>query len=266
MTESGVKVVMDPRGLTISGGEFSLTTSGSQPSGLETVVSQLQAMARGTYGQYCALSRALEAVGERWGMLIVRDLLISAKSTSELQRGLPAATPELLSLRLREMAYSGVVEKDETTDPDGGVRYRLTEHGRRLEDILLALSRWGSVMLARKRPDEVITESAMMTAMRATFVPETAVGRSERFELHFGDIVIHVIVDDGTLEVGRGPLDGAPVIDAGPLFKDMLSRRVSVSDALASGKVHVDGDPGALDIFISMFDLPDYAAPKPSAI
>lgn len=265
MTESKWKMVMSPDGLTISGDTFSLTTSGSDPRGLDSVVSALQTMARGTYGQYCGLSRAVEAVGERWGLMIVRDLLAGPRSTAELYQGLPRVPLNLLTTRLREMAYSGVVEKDESTDANGGDRYRLTAYGRQLDEIVLALGRWGAAMLAEPRPEDVVTEDSMMTGMRATFLPEAAAGRSERFELHFGAVVIHAIVADGRLEVGRGPLADAQVIHPGPMFKRMLTREVSVPEAMATGTVKVS-DPAVLESFVSLFGLSHQLAPVPSSI
>jgi DNA-binding HxlR family transcriptional regulator len=263
MTESKWKMVMSPEGLTISGDTFSLTTSGSDS--LDSVVSTLQTVARGTYGQYCGLSRAVEAVGERWGLMIVRDLLAGAKSTSELYRGLPRVPKNLLTERLRELAYSGIVEKDETPAANGEDRYRLTDYGRELDEIVLALGRWGAAMLAEPRPEDIVTEDSMMTGMRATFLPEAAAGRSERFEMHFGDVVIHVIVDDGRLEVGRGPLAGAHEIHPGPMYRRMLSRDVSVQEALATGTVKVT-DPAVLEAFVSMFRLSPQLSPVASNI
>lgn len=263
MTESAWKVVMDEDGLTISGDSFSLTTNSSDPRGLDSVVSELQGVSRGTYGQYCGLSRAIEAVGERWGMLVVRDLVVNAKSTPELGRGLPGVPLNLLSMRIKELAYVGILEKSGTTDVAGNDQYQLTTYGRRLEEILLAFGRWGSAMLAEPRPEDVITEDSVMVAMKTAFVPERAVGRSAGYELRFGDIVIHLTVEDGRIEVGRGPLPGAPVIEPGPTLKDMLTRTMSVADAMATGTVHVTGgDEHTLDIFISMFALPDEPAPQ----
>jgi DNA-binding HxlR family transcriptional regulator len=267
MTESAWKVVMDGDGLTISGDSFSLTTDSSDMTGIDSVVSQLQGVARGTYGQYCGLSRAIEAVGERWGMLVVRDLLVDPKSAPELAQGLPRVPLTLLSMRIKELAYTGILERAGTTDEDGNDRYRLTTYGRRLEDILLAFGRWGSAMLAEPRPEDIVTEDSLMVAMRATFQPEAATGRSERFELVFGDIVIHLVIEDGQLEVGRGPLAGATVIEPGPYLKDMMTRSMSVEEAKGTGTVKVlMGDPKGLESFISMFALPNQPLPQRAMI
>jgi DNA-binding HxlR family transcriptional regulator len=268
MIESAWKVVTDKDGLTITGDSFSLTTNSSDPVGLDSVMSALQSVARGTYGQYCGLSRAIEAVGERWGMLVVRDLIMNTKSAVELHRGLPKMPLNLLSMRLREMAYVGIIEKADATDTDedGNDRYQLTEYGRQLEDSLLAFGRWGTALLGDPRPEDIVTVDSLMVAMKAMFLPNAAEGRSAKFELHFEDIVIHVIVEDGQLEVGKGPLFGAPAIEPGPTLMDLLTRAISVEDAMATGTVKISGDPHAMASFISMFGLPKLATPRRSTI
>ncbi|OLF11307.1 hypothetical protein BU204_30620 [Actinophytocola xanthii] len=201
-------------------------------------------------------------VGERWGLLIVRDLLVSAKTRAELHQGLPRISTALLSMRLKEMTYSGIVR---TVGPRAGQaqeRYELTEYGRALEDVVLALGRWGAMALAAPRPEDVITEDSLVVALRATFLPERAVDVSAGYELHVGSLVVHVRVDDGRVAVAPGPLSGADaVIDAGPLFKSLLTGDVTAAEALASGRVSVAGAPDALDRFVSMFQLPRLPVP-----
>lgn len=267
MTESAWKVVVDGDGLTITGDGFSLTTDSSDQSSLDSVVSGLQGVARGTYGQYCGLARAIEAVGERWGMLVVRDLLTNPKSTVELHEGLPGVPFNLLSMRIKEMGFTGILEKSDQMDADGNVRYQLTRYGRRLEDVLLALGRWGSAMLAEPRPEDIVTEDSLMVAMRAAFLRDASAGRSARYELQFDEIVIHVVVENGELEVGRGPLPGAPVIEPGPTLKEMLNGSMTVDEAMASGLVRrVDGGADTLRSFLTMFGLPYQPVPQRSPV
>jgi DNA-binding HxlR family transcriptional regulator len=265
MIESAWKVVSDRDGLTITGDSFSLTTDSSDQHSLDSVVSELQGVVRGTYGQYCGLSRAIEAVGERWGMLVIRDLLVNSKSAPQLHKGLPGVPLNLLAMRIKEMAYIGILQKAETTDVDGNDQYSLTEYGRRLEEVLLAFGRWGSAMLNEPRPEDIVTEDSLMVAMRATFLPAAAVGRSARFELHFGEIVIHAVIEDGQLEVGRGTLADAPKLEPGIHLKDMLTRTMSIEDALATGTVRMS-EPNVLSEYLSMFSLPKLDAPQRSMV
>ncbi len=264
MAESSWKVVMDRDGVTISSDLFELTTHGSEPAALEAAVSELQSVTRGTYGQYCGLSRAAEMIGERWGLLIVRDLLVSPKTAAQLHNGLPRISARLLEMRLKEMEYSGVLRRQEGTPQDEPV-YELTGYGRALEDIMLALGRWGSMSLADPRPEDIITENSLMVALRATFLRDAARDVVLSYELHVGEIVVNAAIDHGELVVSPGPLPGADaVVDAGPLLKDMLTRDISVAEALESGSVTVSGDPELLTRFIELFQLPKLITAAPA--
>jgi DNA-binding HxlR family transcriptional regulator len=257
MTQSGWKVVMDRDVVTLSGNGFELTATGADPAHLDTVVSELAHLTRSTYGQYCGLARALEIVGERWGLLIVRDLLVGAKSAAELRRGLPRMPARTLSLRLKELTAGGVVQSAGSTDARGGERYELTGYGRALEEILLELGRWGAATLATPRPEDIVTEDSMTVALRATFVASAALDARLTFELRLGKVVVHGIVDDGRLDVNRGPLPGADVvIHPGGLLKALLTRELTAAEAMATGEVTVTGAPGAFERFVEMFELP----------
>lgn len=257
MTESALKVVMDQDGITISGDQFVLTTNGSDPGRLDTVVSELQSVTRTPYGQYCGVSRAVEMVGERWSLLIIRDLLVSPRSEAELHRGLPLIPARLLTMRLKEMIYSGVIRE---SDPNGAGRrrrYELTEYGRALEDVVLALGRWGAMTLAAPRLEDVITEDSVMTALRASFQTDEARDVQVCFEVHVADLVVHAVVDRGRLDLYRGPTSDADlVIDRGAMLKSLLTGEVSAADALADGQVAVTGAPELLSLFVALFHLP----------
>jgi DNA-binding HxlR family transcriptional regulator len=261
MGESSWKVVMDRGGVTISSDLFQLTTNGSEPAALDEVVSELQSVTRSTYGQYCGLARAAEMIGERWGLLVLRDLLVSPKTVSQLHSGLPRVSGRLLEMRLKEMAYNGVIRESEPT-PEGELRYELTEYGRALEDTLLALGRWGATVLDEPRPEDIVTEDSLMVALRATFRHEAASELVVSYELHIGEIVLSAVIDHGELAVHPGPLPGADlVIKPGRLLKKMLAHELSVADALAGGQVTVTGDPALLTQFVDLFQLPKMPAP-----
>lgn len=267
MTESGWKVVMDRDVVTIFGDQFQLTTNSSDPAGLDTAVSELQSMTRTTYGQYCGLSRAIEMVGERWGLLIVRDLLIDPKSAAELHTGLPRVSPKLLEMRVKEMCYSGVIRVADSVDADGGQRYELTEYGREIEGILLAFGRWGAATLATPRPEDIITEDSVMVALHAMFVEAVALDVQLSFVLDLGPVVVNGVVDRGRLVVHRGPLPGVDVvIEPGPLLMPLLTRETTAAKALASGQVKVTGPERAFEQFVSLFELPNLPAPTPSRV
>ncbi len=265
MGESSWKVVMDRGGVTISSDLFQLTTNGSEPSALDEVVSELQSVTRSTYGQYCGLARAAEMIGERWGLLVLRDLLVSPKTIAQLHSGLPRISLKLLEMRLKEMEYNGVIRETADTPEGESLHYELTEFGRALEDTLLALGRWGATVLDEPRPEDIVTEDSLMVALRATFRHEAASELVVSYELHIGEIVLSAVIDHGDLAVHPGPLPGADlVIKPGRLLKKMLAHELSVEDALAGGQVTVTGDPALLTQFVDLFQLPKMPAPAPA--
>lgn len=252
MTEAVRKIVMDWEGVTISGDQFVFNMNGSDPGRLDDVVAELQRVARTTYGQYCGVARAMEMIGERWSLLVIRDLLVGPKSEEELSRGLPLIPAGLLATRLREMTYSGVISA-----VDGG-RYGLTDYGRALEDVVMALGRWGAMALGTPRPDDVTTEDSIMIALRGTFLPEEARRIRLCFELRVAEAVVHGIVDHGHLDVYRGPTSDAElVIEAGSTFKALLTGEITPEEALETGQVTISGAPELLSWFTSMFHLSD---------
>src|SRR5947208_2014430 len=100
-------------------------------------------MDRRSYDQYCGVAKALDLVGERWTLLVVRNLLLGPQRYSELLRGLPGITTNLLAKRLREMEAAGLLERLEARGGNGGHAYRLTRRGAALEPSIHALGRWG---------------------------------------------------------------------------------------------------------------------------
>jgi DNA-binding HxlR family transcriptional regulator len=111
-------------------------------------------MNRRSYRQHCGLARALDVVGERWTLLIVRDLLLGPKRFGDLSRSLEGITTNLLSKRLREMTAAGLLEKCAQDGPSRGEAYALTESGRALESVVSEFGRWGGRLLAHPRPSD----------------------------------------------------------------------------------------------------------------
>ncbi|MGC5032740.1 winged helix-turn-helix transcriptional regulator [Micromonospora sp. DT229] len=213
-------------------------------------------MARRTYGQYCGLARALEFVGERWAMLIIRDLLVGPRRFTDLQR-LPRIPTNVLSARLREMEANGLIRRRVVPRPASGVVYELTDYGAQLEPILLSLGAWGARALRDPTEGEVITPDSLVIALRATFQPHAAPPRLVSFELRCGPAVVHCVVDHGELAVTDvGPLPGADaVIETGPALRRLMAGEVAPEQALADGLVRVCGDAELLDRFVEMFHI-----------
>ena len=214
-------------------------------------------MANRAYGQYCGLARALEILGERWGLLIVRDLLVGPKRFTDLQHGLPGIPSNVLTSRLRELEEAGVVQRRILPRPDRGIVYELTPYGTELEDAVISFGRWGAKSLGDPHPGEILTKDSMIMAMRSTFRPEAARGLHAGYELRLGEIVLAIRVDDGSLEVAAHPLPGADLaLEAGPGIRAVMAGELSPDAALASGTVRViSGDPALFTPFSRMFRI-----------
>jgi DNA-binding HxlR family transcriptional regulator len=275
MTAARMKLMVDQQGVTIAGDNFQLTTAAADASTsalapddvvfgvaesaqMEAIISELEAMTRRTYGQFCGVSRALEVIGERWALLIIRDLLVDPKRVIDLQVGLPRIPADILASRLREFERAGVVRRKVSPMPDDSVQYELTQYGLELDDIILQVGRWGARMLGDPRPEEIVTTSSLIMAMRATFQAPASLGVHVSYELHVGEIVLHMRVNDGNLQVGAGPLPGADfTFEPGQSLKSMMAGEISAADAIADGGVQMTGDPALLELFTQLFHITD---------
>jgi DNA-binding HxlR family transcriptional regulator len=114
-------------------------------------------MASRGYGQYCGLARALELVGERWALLIIRDLLVGPRRFTDLRRGLPRIPTNVLADRLKELERDGIVRRRILPRPASATVYELTPYGAQVEDAVMRLGMWGAQSLGEPSPDEIIT-------------------------------------------------------------------------------------------------------------
>lgn len=210
-----------------------------------------------TYGDRCGVARALDLVGERWALLVVRELLLGPKRFTDLRTGLPHVGPDVLAQRLRELEAAGIVRRGTLPPPAGSRVYALTERGQELEPVVLALGRFGSV--APFPPGEAgIGVDAVVIALKSLFAPSAADGHAASYELRLGDQRFRLDVAGGRLELSRG---GAPAPDAtietdpGTLAAVLWHGR-GLDEARRAGDVVVEGDRGAVARFLALFPLP----------
>jgi DNA-binding HxlR family transcriptional regulator len=208
------------------------------------------------YGQYCGVARALELVGERWALLIVRDLLVGPRRFTELRRGLPRIAANVLSTRLKELEAAGIIRRSVLPRPETGTAYELTGHGRGLEAAVLALGRWGAQVLGDAGAQEVVTPESLTMALRMTFQPEAARDVHALFELRLGDVVVHAWAEDGVVDAAPGGDEDADlIIEAGPALRAVMAGEVSAAEAVASGQVRLTGDVALFDTFARLFRI-----------
>jgi DNA-binding HxlR family transcriptional regulator len=151
-----------------------------------------------SYGQYCGVTTAVELVTERWALLIIRDLLVGPRRYTDLKQGLPKISTNILSARLKELQEGGVIRRVPLARC--GLVYELTEYGRELEPIVLALGRWGFRSMGEPRDDDVVTADSLTMALRTAFRPDmTSV--SLDFQIQVGAVELRAQVSDGELKV-----------------------------------------------------------------
>ncbi|HEY2263059.1 MAG TPA: helix-turn-helix domain-containing protein [Streptosporangiaceae bacterium] len=215
-------------------------------------------MSRRDYKQYCGLARALELVGERWALLILRDLSVRPCRYTDLLDGLAGIPTNVLSTRLKELEQSGIVERRIAPAPQRGVLYALTPAGQALEPAILSLSRWGATRLDDPRPGETVTPESVTIGLRALFNPGAATGLTASWEIHAADIVLHLIITNGRLDAGVGPAPGKPdlVITFQP---DGLPSYQALIQAAKRGLVELDGRRELLRTFTNVFARPQPA-------
>ena len=214
-------------------------------------------MSQRTYGSYCGIARALEVVGERWALLVIRDLIQGPKRFTDLRRGLPRIPSNVLSARLKELERAGIVRRRLLPRPSTGIVYELTEYGRGLEDIILRLGLWGARMLGEPRLEDTVNPDSLMLALRATFRPEAARDLQASYELRLGEIVLHARIDKGSLEVAQGPLPDADlVLETDLTLRALMSGELSPAEAVRSGKARLTGKPELLERFVEVFHIP----------
>jgi DNA-binding HxlR family transcriptional regulator len=169
-----------------------------------------------SYKQYCGVARALDLVGERWALLVVRELALGPKRFTDLRQGLPGIATNVLSLRLRQMERDGVVTRRLLPPPAPAQVYELTEHGRELVPIMLALGRWGATTMGERSPDQTIRGEWLALALNAFFDADAAQGLTATVALVLDGAPFTLRVEDGRLDVtpgANGPADLAITTD-----------------------------------------------------
>jgi DNA-binding HxlR family transcriptional regulator/putative sterol carrier protein len=213
-------------------------------------------MTRG-YGQYCGLAKALELVGGRWSLLIVRELLTGPKRYTELQHGLPGIPTNILSSRLRELEEAGLVERSLLAH-SSSVVYGLTGYGLELEEAVVRLGVWGSKSLGRPGEDAAFSLSALALALRGAFDSSKAADSELLLEVRLGDEPpLVVMVSEGRVSFPTKPPSRPIVLETAPeVMSELLVGSLVVRAAVASGRAKLDGSIREASRFFEIFRLP----------
>jgi DNA-binding HxlR family transcriptional regulator len=216
-----------------------------------------------TYGDRCGVARALDLVGERWALLIVRELLLGPKRFTDLRAVLPHVSPDVLSQRLRELERDGIVHRRVLAPPAGSRVYELTDRGLELEPVVLALGRFGSRAPLPPADARLGVDSAIL-ALMTLFDPSAADGLSAAYELRIGEQRFHARVADGRLDVARGGADwpDATIASDPGTLSALLWHGRGLAEALRSGDLEIEGSRPAVERFLRLFPLPEPPAAR----
>ncbi len=213
--------------------------------------------ARRSYRDVCGIARALDVVGERWALLVVRELLLGPKRFTDLRAGLPHVSPDVLAQRLRELEASGVVLRRTLAPPAASRVYELTSRGRELEPVVLALGRWGSTA-PFPEAEAALGADATALALKTLFDGAAAGDLDAGYELRLGADSFRIRVADGEMELARGSADAPDATvatDPGTLAEVLWHGRPQ-SEAEQAQQLKISGSRAAARRLLTLFPLP----------
>jgi DNA-binding HxlR family transcriptional regulator len=212
-----------------------------------------------TYGEACRFAHALDLVGERWALLVVRELLLGPKRFTDLRAGLPHASSNILSERLRDLEQGAVIQRRKLPPPAASWVYELTEWGRELEPVVTKLGTWGARSPFPPDSQEIGPDSIVL-ALRSLFDAEAAAGLSASCELRIGEQRFRVEIANGELDLNRGRARGRGVsiaVPDAPTLAAVLTGQLPLDEALASGAIQIEGSKQAARRFLRLFPMPE---------
>jgi DNA-binding HxlR family transcriptional regulator len=201
------------------------------------------------FDQYCPMAHALSLIGERWSLLIVRDLLHGPKRYTDLAQGLPGIGTNILAARLRELESAGIVAKKKLPPPWASTVYELTEYGAELKEPLYALARWGARTLGPPKPDDELYPEWGVNGLPALFNAEEARGLTETYVLKVDGDVFTARIVNGSIDVSVGGAEDADLVvelDMDTFFA-LAGGQLELREAASRGVARVEGTPAAVD-------------------
>jgi DNA-binding HxlR family transcriptional regulator len=202
-----------------------------------------------SYSEYCAIAKSLDVVGDRWTLLIVRELvLLGPCRYTDLRNGLPGIASNLLSERLRELERAGLIAREDAPPPIATTLFRLTRRGEELERVLDELLRWGLPLMSEQKPDDAVRSHWLAGALEAMLADRQPDASPVTLELQTGDEPIVLEARDGAIHSRLGPVDDADATITGPPrpILGLLRGRLELADAQAEG-VSYQGDTTILE-------------------
>jgi len=209
---------------------------------------------RVSYFDGCPTSHALDLIGNRWALLVVRELMVGPKRFADLRRSLPRISTNVLVERLQELEEADLLIRRTLPPPAGSAVYELTDRGRELDSVLTAMGRWGASSPTLPHSDTIGVDTFVL-GLRGTFDPPVDEDLGTTFELRIGEEAFAFAIHEGSLTLSRGPAEeGGPVLRADPTAMAGVARgEIPLADALA---VVGQTDQAAVTTFASFFARP----------
>ena len=207
-----------------------------------------------SYHDQCAIARALDIVGERWALLVVRELILGPQRFSELRKALANTSANVVTDRLRELEGSGVIQRRKLAPPSGSWVYELTAWGRQLEPIVMALGEWGR-QVPYPPPPNVLSPTSVLIYLRGCARPDPAARNVVR--IVFDDQIWTARAKDGhlTIEVGDTAEADAAIATDPHIFNALIGDTDALQAEIDAGRVTVDGDVSALRRLLQGIDV-----------
>jgi DNA-binding HxlR family transcriptional regulator len=202
-----------------------------------------------SYDEYCAIAKSLDVVGDRWTLLIVRELALRGPARyTDLRNGLPGIASNLLAERLRELERADVIAREDAPPPIATTLFHLTARGEQLQPVLDGLFRWGMPLMSEQGPRDAVRSHWLAGALESMLTDRQPAAPAVTLELQTGDQPIVVHVEDGTIGTRLGSAENPDATLAGPPMPIMglLLGLLELSDAKARA-VTLQGDPAILD-------------------
>jgi DNA-binding HxlR family transcriptional regulator len=213
-------------------------------------------MAPRSYGQFCPMAKALDVVGERWTLLLVRELLLGPRRFTDLLQALPGLGTSLLAERLRHLEAAGIIHRERLAPPAGATAYQLTELGRGLGPVVGALAGFGARLLDTPAPGELVRAELGALYAAGSAEPQALAGPRQTYQLHVDQEVVHIRAGGGAAQARSGPApEGADAVittDQAGFIELALARR-TLAELVAAGRAQTSGAADAVERAARLF-------------
>jgi DNA-binding HxlR family transcriptional regulator len=230
---------------------------------LDRVVSSVEMATTRMYGERCGVAHALDLIGQRWALLIVRELLLGPRRFTDLRRSVSQASPDMLSRRLHELEQTGVLRRHRLPPPAASTVYELTEWGRELEPAVLALARWGT-RSPHLPADAPLGADSVMLGLRTYFEPADARDDTGTYQLRLGEDTYVARIAGGQLHIGRGedPSAKAAISTDPATLAAVFNGSATIETVTRNGRASVTGDIAGMKWLLENVRIPQQARPS----